>query len=164
MIIQKIIFFLIVILLAPLSTASDKQTSMTNELTLIQQSRYLIYTSLITFPRRTVNLNSCSNEAPDIHIQLIKTHKGWKKALSKVGLLYNFFQFKLSANPQTVKEVVWEFSKEQYFGRENVEVSEKNVLVNVWQKFFTTVYLVCNDDTKHTIELLIDPEEHIIQQ
>ncbi len=158
---QKIIFFLIVILLAPLSTASDKQTSMTNELTLIRQARVLIYISPITFSSRTVNLNSCSNEAPDIHIQLIKTHKGWKKTLAKLGLAHNFFQFKLSANPQTVKEVVWEFSKEQYFGRENIEVSEKNVLVNVWQKFSPTVYLVCNDDTLHTIELLIDPEEYI---
>ena len=155
---RKIGCLLVTALLAQAALADGGQVK-------VQQGRYLIYTYLLP-DDGTKELK----EEKGIDFEVVKTHTGWKKFLADLGLIYPFFQVKLSVMPDgdegetPVKEARWEFPKKYYFPEYAGDIVGTNVLVNVWRSFPVTAHVSFADGNEKTIRKWIEPEAYLARQ
>jgi len=121
----------------------------------VKQGRFLIYPSVLSDAAQESNAES-------IDFEVVKTHTGWKKLFAELGLIYPFFQVKLSVangdDESPVEEAYWEFPKEYYFPEEAGDIKGTDVLVNVWRSFPVTARVKLEDDSEKTVTKWIDPE------
>ncbi|MDD9822855.1 MAG: hypothetical protein OXU98_08245 [Gammaproteobacteria bacterium] len=155
-IMHKTVFLLAVILPAQAALASGEQVA-------VRQNRPLIY---VTPP--AADIAPAFNKEADIRFEVVKTHTGWKKFFADWGLIYPFFQVKLSlpANrgEAPVQEARWEFPAAYYFPKDARDIEGADVLVNVWRSFPVTARVKFADGSEKTVTKWIDPEAELAQR
>ena len=153
-IMQKTAFLLAAVWLAQAALADGEQVA-------VKQGRFLIYSSVLSDAAQESNAES-------IDFEVVKTHTGWKKFFAELGLIYPFFQVKLSVladgGEAPVKEAHWEFPKEYFFPEEAGDIAGTDVLVNVWRSFPVTAHVSFADGSEKTVRKWIDPEAYLAQQ
>jgi len=155
-IMQKAVFSLAVILLAQVTLASGEQVA-------VRQNRPLIYVE-----PRAVNIEQALSEEADIRFDVVKTYTGWKNFFADLGLIFPFFQVRLSVQANSdeapVKETHWEFPKEYFFPADARDIEGADVLVNVWRSFPVTARVRFTDGSEKTVTKWIDPEVELAQR
>jgi len=151
---RKIGWVLVAAWLAQAALASGEQVA-------VKQGRFLIYPSVLSDAAPESNQDS-------IDFEVVKTHTGWKKFFADWGLIYPFFQVKLSlpANrgEAPVQEARWEFPAAYYFPKDARDIEGADVLVNVWRSFPVTARVKFADGSEKTVTKWIDPEAELAQR
>ena len=128
----------------------------------VKQGRFLIYPSVPSDHAQESNEDS-------IDFEVVKTHTGWKQFFADLGLIYPFFQVKLSVpancdDEAPVKEARWEFPAAYYFPEDARDIEGTDVLVNVWRSFPVTARVKFADGSEKTVTKWIDPEAELAQR
>jgi len=146
---QKVACVLLAVCLMPAALAGGEQVT-------VKQGRYLIYLSELSDTAPESNAES-------IDFEVVKAHTGWKKFFAELGLIYPFFQVKLSVQANgdddaPVQETRWEFPTAYYFPADARDIEGDDVLVNVWRSFPVTARVKLKDGREKTVTRWIDPK------
>ena len=155
-IMHKTVFLLAVILPAQAALASGEQVA-------VRQNRPLIY---VTPP--AADIAPAFNKEADIRFDVVKTYTGWKNFFADLGLIFPFFQVRLSVlasgDDGSVAETHWEFPKEYFFPKDARDIEGADVLVNVWRSFPVTARVKFADGSEKTVTKWIDPEAELARR
>jgi len=146
---QKVACVLLAAWLAQAALAGGEQVT-------VKQGRYLIYPSALSDTAPESNAES-------IYFEVVKAHTGWKKFFAELGLIYPFFQVKLSVRANAdgdapVQKTLWEFPTAYYFPADARDIEGDSVLVNAWRSFPATARVKLKDGSEKTVTGWIDPE------
>jgi len=137
---RKITFLTAAVWLAQAAPAGGEQVA-------VKQGRFLIYSSVLSDAVQESN-------AENVDFEVVKTHTGWKKFFAELGLIYPFFQVRLSVlangNEAPVKATHWEFPAEYFFPEDAGDITGTDVLVNVWRSFPVTARVSFADGSEKT--------------
>jgi len=152
---QKVACVLLAAWMAQAALAGGEQAT-------VKQGRYLIYLSELSDTAPESNAES-------IDFEVVKTHTGWKKFFAELGLIYPFFQVKLSVQSDPyggapVQETRWEFPTAYYFPADARDIEGDDVLVNVWRSFPVTAHVSFADGSEKTFTKWVDPEAELARQ